>query len=146
MRLWSIHPKYLDQKGLTAVWREGLLAQKVLLGETKGYQNHPQLIRFRNSPDPVAAIGAYLLEVAKEAERRGYTFNVSKIIRAGGSILLTVTEGQIAYEWQHLLGKLKSRSPDDYARNAAVGTPDAHPIFQAVPGGIELWERTKSIY
>ncbi|MDI3502728.1 MAG: hypothetical protein PWR13_285 [Archaeoglobi archaeon] len=28
MRLWSIHSKYLDAKGLVAVWREGLLAKK----------------------------------------------------------------------------------------------------------------------
>ncbi|WP_368086417.1 pyrimidine dimer DNA glycosylase/endonuclease V [Nitrosomonas sp. Nm34] len=26
MRLWSIHPKYLDAKGLLALWREGLQA------------------------------------------------------------------------------------------------------------------------
>jgi len=30
MRLWSLHPRYLDAKGLVALWREGLLAQKVL--------------------------------------------------------------------------------------------------------------------
>jgi len=31
MRLWSIHPKYLDRQGLLAVWRESLLAQSVLI-------------------------------------------------------------------------------------------------------------------
>lgn len=31
MRLWSLHPSYLDRAGLLAVWREGLLAQSVLL-------------------------------------------------------------------------------------------------------------------
>jgi len=30
MRLWTIHPKYLDRQGLLALWREALLAQKVL--------------------------------------------------------------------------------------------------------------------
>ena len=49
MRLWSLHPKYLDIKGLVACWREGLLARKVLLDQTKGYKNHPQLIRFNRS-------------------------------------------------------------------------------------------------
>jgi hypothetical protein len=34
MRLWSLHPKHLDRQGLLAVWREGLLAQEVLRGET----------------------------------------------------------------------------------------------------------------
>ena len=28
MRLWTVHPKFLDAKGLVALWREGLLAQK----------------------------------------------------------------------------------------------------------------------
>ena len=41
MKLWSIHPKYLDAKGLVALWREALLAQKVLDGKTEGYKNHP---------------------------------------------------------------------------------------------------------
>lgn len=37
MRIWSLHPSYLDAKGLVALWRETLLAQKVLLGATVGY-------------------------------------------------------------------------------------------------------------
>ena len=36
MRLWSVHPQHLDVRGLVALWREGLLARKVLLGETNG--------------------------------------------------------------------------------------------------------------
>ena len=48
MRLWSLHPKYMDSKGLVALWREGLLARAVLKGQTNGYINHPQLIRFKN--------------------------------------------------------------------------------------------------
>lgn len=63
MRLWSIHPKYLDAKGLVALWREALLAQNVLLGNTKGYKNHPQLIRFKNHTDSISAIGFYLHEI-----------------------------------------------------------------------------------
>ena len=59
MRLWSIHPKYLDARGLVALWREGLLAQKVLKGETRGYINHPQLNRFNSKRDPIGAIGRY---------------------------------------------------------------------------------------
>jgi len=47
LRLWSIHPKYLDYKGLVAVWREGLLAKRVLMGETKEYRDHPQLLRLK---------------------------------------------------------------------------------------------------
>jgi len=38
MRLWTIHPKYLDAKGLVALWRETLLAKHVLEGKTPGYK------------------------------------------------------------------------------------------------------------
>ena len=60
MRIWSVHPRYLDRQGLLACWRESLLAQAVLADATKGYQHHPQLERFREQPDPLVAIGAYL--------------------------------------------------------------------------------------
>ncbi len=29
MRLWSLHPRYLDPQGLMALWRETLLAKAV---------------------------------------------------------------------------------------------------------------------
>jgi hypothetical protein len=141
MRLWSLHPKYLDQKGLTAVWREGLLAQKVLLGETRGYRNHPQLARFREAHDPVAAIGAYLREIVREARRRGYHFDSARIANPAGQEKIPVTEGQVAFEWNHLLSKLRRRSPADYQRNLAVGDPEPHPLFTLVTGEIEQWER-----
>ncbi|MFN3505685.1 MAG: pyrimidine dimer DNA glycosylase/endonuclease V, partial [Caldimicrobium sp.] len=60
MRLWSIHPMYLDARGLVALWREALLARKVLIGETSGYRNHPQLVRFKRSASPLDAINRYL--------------------------------------------------------------------------------------
>ena len=74
MRLWSIHPSLLDRVGLVALWREALLAQKVLLGATKGYRHHPQLDRFRQSSNPIRAIASYLWSVADEAQERGYRF------------------------------------------------------------------------
>ncbi|WP_343214776.1 pyrimidine dimer DNA glycosylase/endonuclease V, partial [Dokdonella sp.] len=40
MRLWSLHPRYLDPQGLVALWREALLAKAVLRGETRGYTQH----------------------------------------------------------------------------------------------------------
>lgn len=79
MRLWSLHPSYLDAKGLVALWREGLLAKTVLNGQTKGYKKHPQLERFKASPDPIAAINAYLWGVYNEAERRRYNFDHKKL-------------------------------------------------------------------
>ena len=64
MRLWTLHPKYLDAQGLVALWREGLLARAVLRGMTKGYRHHPQLQRFRAHASPRAAINLYLEGVA----------------------------------------------------------------------------------
>lgn len=141
MRLWSIHPKYLDAKGLVALWREGLLAQKVLLGQTKGYRQHPQLSRFRACCDPVLAIGAYLAEVVLEAESRGYRFDQSKLIMTGACAQMSVTSGQIEFEWEHLLRKLEHRAPDLLIVCRDLMTYETHPLFRLVPGGIEDWER-----
>ena len=140
MRLWSIHPRYLDAKGLVALWREGLLAQKVLQNKTKGYKHHPQLIRFTETSDPVGAIADYLRKVANEADRRGYNFNAAKIedVTFGGK--LKVTTGQLDYEFQHLLRKLQKRSPEAYARMKAQTDIEAHPMFERVTGDVEAWE------
>ena len=106
MRLWSLHPRYLDPQGLVALWREALLAQAVLQGHTRGYQSHPQLERFVAQLSPVAAIGSYLLAVWSEAESRGYSFDRAKIVAARSHPPIAVTAGQIQYEWQHLMRKL----------------------------------------
>lgn len=141
MRLWSIHPKYLDRIGLAALWREGLLAQKVLLGRTRGYKAHPQLARFRACSDPVLALGCYLNEVAKEAARRGYRFDGSRIERSGTCRKMKVTRGQIEYEWAHLQRKLMAREPSKYEMNKALVRPGPHPLFAVIPGEREEWER-----
>src|SRR5688572_26566863 len=106
MRLWTLHPRYLDSKGLVACWREALLAQKVLSGATRGYRNHPQLLRFRASTDPMSAITTFLHEIAAEAERRGYKFDVRKIIGSRPAQQICETHGQLDYEWKHLKRKL----------------------------------------
>lgn len=143
MRLWSIHPGYLDPKGLVALWREGLLGQKVLLGETKGYRHHPQLHRFRQTGDPVATIGWYLSEIVQEASKRGYRFDDTKIVRAGIVNQLPVTTGQLAFEWNHLQAKLKTRCPPVYEKNLGTEFPETHPLFKVIPGEVEEWERIK---
>lgn len=140
MRLWSLHPAYLDAKGLLALWREGLLAQKVLLGETKGYRNHPQLGRFKGCPNPVGAIASYLRAVVDEAQRRGYRFDRSKIVNRRFHGTLPVTHGQLAYELNHLRHKLKRRAPERYQQIVALDAPDPHPLFHAVPGEVAGWE------
>ena len=142
MRLWSLHPRYLDTKGLLALWREGLLAQKVLLGETKGYRNHPQLERFNAHPTPRKAIGLYLLEVWKEADRRGYAFTRSKVKNAKGKAgTLPVTRGQWLYEWEHLRKKLRKRDPARLRAFKKISLPRLHPSFRKTSGPIASWEK-----
>jgi hypothetical protein len=141
MRLWSLHPKYLDQKGLTAVWREGLLAQKVLLGETRGYRNHPQLTRFRKCGKPVSAIGLYLKAVYDEAARRGYAFDARKIRSPRSVLRIPVNRGQIEFEWRHLTAKLRRRDRKKYLEIRSVSRPVPHPLFRITAGGVEDWER-----
>ncbi len=140
MRLWSLHPAHLDTKGLTALWREGLLARAVLEGKTRGYQNHPQLERFRARPDPLATIEAYLWEVWREAERRGFRFDAGKLGAEQPCPKIPVTEGQLAYEWQHLQAKLLRRAPQQYQANSLQGAPRPHPLMEVVPGPVEPWE------
>jgi hypothetical protein len=141
MRLWSLHPKYLDRQGLLACWRESLLAQKVLKGETRGYRNHPQLMRFRSRPDPLAAIGNYLSALADEAERRGYHFDRSKIDEGRKAANIPVTVGQLNYEWGHLKEKLNRRDPGRLREWVDVTVPEPHPSFDVIEGGIEAWEK-----
>lgn len=142
MRLWSLHPCYLDSRGLVALWREGLLARKVLAGATRGYRNHPQLERFRAHPDPAAAIASYLHGVCIEACRRGYRFNRSLIGAPGStSPSIRVTDGQLRFERSHLAAKLQQRDPDALGRLESARTPLPHPLFVVIPGPIEPWER-----
>ena len=140
MRLWSLHPRYLDAKGLVALWREALLAQKVLQGDTNGYRNHPQLIRFRQQKNPLATIAGYLTEVQREAERRGYNFDASKILKRASVKVIPVTQGQIAYEYTHLAGKLERRDAEAYARLTREKVIETHPLFVTVKGEVEAWE------
>jgi len=142
MRLWSLHPRYLDAKGLVALWREALLAQKVLTGSTRGYRNHPQLERFRAHPSPARAIAAYLHSVCNEATQRGYNFDRTRIHLTHRHVRpIEVTEGQLRYELAHLTAKLNRRAPDALKRLQGITVPDPHPSIVAVPGSIASWER-----
>jgi len=142
MRIWSIHPQYLDPQGLVALWRETLLAQHVLLGKTKDYKNHPQLDRFKASTNPPQLIATYLWSIHEEATKRGYAFDDSKICKPKSRHKLAVTSGQIHYEFEHLLRKLKTRNPVLYRLHKDVKNPTLHPMFKKVRGEIEDWERT----
>ena len=140
MRLWTLHPQYLDAQGLVAVWREALLAQKVLLGQTRSYRNHPQLARFRELHDPVAGLASYLDGVHAEALRRSYRFDASKIVLPRWSGQIEATAGQLAYEWTHLCRKLAVRDSARLAEFSNVRMPEAHSLFRIVEGGVASWE------
>lgn len=168
MRIWSLHPSLLDRRALVACWRETLLAQKVLRGLTRGYTNHPQLIRFRAHPQPLEAVAAYLSRLADEADARGYSFNRA-LIGAGEDSTdkaykngtdkaenpydslarIPVPLGQLEYELAFLQHKVAGRDPEWEQRLserlAARGelAACAHPLFEVVPGAIEPWEKTK---
>ena len=141
MRLWSIAPHYLDSKGLVALWRETLLAQAVLHGKTKGYKNHPQLNRFR---DHKHLLKDYLHLICDEADARAYNFDRAKIIAVHAKTpkMISVTRGQVDYEWEHLLKKLKTRDPARHKDNKKLKTsPSTFSVFKITPGkDIEPWE------
>lgn len=141
MRLWSVHPAQLDRAALVAGWREGLLAQKVLRGLTKGYTQHPQLERFRAMDDPVQAVVTWLHGLADEADERGYSFDRTRVVVGPDPALrMPLTEGQLHLEWEHLATKVRVRNPEWWAQ---VGDqkPRPHPLFVVEPGPVAAWER-----
>jgi hypothetical protein len=141
MRLWTLHPRYLDSQGLVAAWREALLAQKVLTGATRGYRHHPQLVRFQAQTDPVAAVASFLAGLADEAERRGYDFDTGKISPRRQAGTIPETEGQMRHEWAHLLAKLRARAPGLARELRRIRRPEPHPLFRIVAGRVNEWEK-----
>ena len=141
MRLWSLHPSYLDARGLVALWREGLLALKVLKGMSGGYGRHPQLERFKTQSDPVAALNCYLWSVFDDSVNRGYHFNANKLDPLSPCPQIPVTDGQLAFELSHLTKKLNKRDPARYKRVVTVKECRSHPLFKVFSGGIESWEK-----
>jgi len=141
MRIWSIHPEYLDTKGLVALWRETLLAKHVLAGKTKGYINHPQLLRFKTLDNPGFYINQYLCIVFLEAKNRGFNFDRSKIIFDNCAVKLPVTTGQLMFERNHLLNKLKLRDPNKYYELLITREIKLHPLFYSIEGDVEDWEK-----
>lgn len=142
MRLWSIHQKYLDSIGLIALWCEGLLAKSVLENKTKGYKNHPQLIRFKICKDPLNAINAYLQFVLDDANNRKYNFDKKKInFKLKFDEKLKITDKQLEYEFSHLLKKLKVRCPSKYKALLKIKKIECNPIFKVIKGPVEQWEK-----
>jgi len=147
MRLWSIHPRYLDGKGLGGVWMEALLAQAVLLDRTRGWKSHPQLLRFKNHGAPIFAIGYYLLKIHEEADGRGYSFDKSKIMKPREiAEKIKLTEGQMFYELKILKERMEKRNPMKYREIVKLEEEgeriEPHPLFKLIKGDVEPWERS----
>lgn len=142
MRLWSIHPKYLDVKGLGGLWREALLARKIFLGEASAYKNHPQLNRFKDVSDPLSAINTYLLYVYKESCSRGYCFDKKRFSGPFRKTKIPIPKGQILHEISHLKKKLKLRSKEKYRQLLKVKRIEPHPLFRIVKGKVADWEKS----
>ncbi len=140
MRIWSLHPKYLDSKGLVALWRETLLAKRVLEGRTNGYKNHPQLNRFKTESKPLNVINQYLSEIYIEASKRNYNFDKQKINWDFDKTKMNVTNGQLYYEVSHLLNKLKTRDIKKFEELNTNKIFETHPLFELIVGPIEKWE------
>jgi hypothetical protein len=136
LRLWSIHPKYLDGKGLTALWRESLLA-----GETKGYLHHPQLRRFMAHPDPQGAIARYLHDIWNESRIRGYHFDRERVGEVTLIDKIPVTRGQLLFEFDWLSNKLKTRNHEKYHELLSIKEIECHLLFEIMEGEIEEWEK-----
>lgn len=148
MRIWSLDPALLDRRALVAGWRETLLAQKVLRGETKGYTRHPQLERFRECANPLQSVADYLHGVADEADQRGYTFDRTRITlpRSPQPTCMSVTSGQLRYEFDLLLSKVRARDPQwGEQRLDNISELTAHPLFRVTEGPVASWERVKSL-
>ncbi len=143
MRLWSIHPKYLDPRGLVALWREALLAKKVLQNRTSGYKNHPQLERFKRTISPISYINNYLQEVYNESRMRNYNFDSGKIGDLSELKDIPVSDGQIKYEFSHLLKKLKLRDEQRYEHYKDIKSIEIFPGFIKTPGATEKWENIR---
>jgi len=140
MRIWSLHPKYLDSRGLVALWRETLLAKRVLEGKTKGYKNHPQLNRFKEVNKPLDAINQYLSEIFIEASKRNFNFDKQKINWDFTKVKMNVTIGQLNYEVSHLLNKLQTRNIKKFEELNTNLIFETHPLFELVDGSITKWE------
>lgn len=130
MRLWSIHPKYLDKHALIALWREGLLAQKALSGKGLVDEANVQLVRFKKSANPVRAIGSYLSFVASEGAKQGCKLNHERILQPNFEAKFMTTDvAQMELEVEQLKARMKTRNKDKFKLLTDVHKFEANPVF-----------------
>jgi hypothetical protein len=83
----------------------------------------------------------YLKFVWEEAVNRNYNFDASKFDSKAEHCNIRVSTGQISFEKEHLLNKLKIRDRTKYELLHQQKEIELHPLFTIYPGEIELWER-----
>ena len=72
-----------------------------------------------------------------------FNFNSTKFRKPIVPFFLTVSEGQIIFEFEHLLFKLRGREINLYKTLKETTTIIPHPMFKTIKGNIEKWERVK---
>lgn len=150
MRLWSLHPSYLDKQALQVCWADALQALEYYKQERaymKGITNdlspyfYPCLDRFRMTGSPIAHITNYLHGLCDESERRNTPFGRAKLPEFTPGLRLKVTDGQIAREEKLLLLQLNRRKQTQLWMDLFVAEyVQPHPLFEIVSGPVEPWE------
>lgn len=139
MRIWSFHPQHLNSQYMVQIWRESLLAMKALTTKNKrGYYMHPQLNRFKNhGEDALQVLSDYMWEIWKEADRREFHFDQSKLMpESKCPELIKVNQGQILYEWSWYCKKVK--------QDGSTVKVIPHPMILVVDNlDTEKWEKVK---
>ncbi|OQB09054.1 MAG: hypothetical protein BWY21_00959 [Parcubacteria group bacterium ADurb.Bin216] len=152
MRLWSIHPVYLDDIGLSRCYYEGIGGLKTMLG----MQRHPQLNRFKQSKDPVNNLKYYLIHVYTESVFREKDYKHFELLedlclKSYKPDYIPVSNKQLEFEIRWLVGKMSTercynshqkieRLMYDY-QNKNISSLTHH-LFNVVDGEIEDWERS----
>lgn len=143
----SISPESLDRQDLVSLWRESLLARKAIEKKNKDYENQPQLRRHKDSFNPLTNINYYLSSVHEEAQKRGYDVDAKKIALLKNKMKDTkVSNGQVNYEFKHILKKLEDRDYGEFSKikEAGMGSIKTNKTFKVVQGNVESWEKAKN--
>jgi hypothetical protein len=144
MRLWSFHPKYLDNVGLSRAINEGVSGYKALTGKQKMWKNHPQLTRFKDYGE--TQLKLYIEHLLIHFyNRKCISIKLSpQPFNVFVKDVIEVTTGQLIYEWNHYLNKLEKRNNDLYQELMHITCPEPHPLLEVVEGDIESWEKVRS--
>ena len=126
-----------------ALWREGSPARAVLRGKTRGYRHHPQLEDFAAAPIRLPPIDAYLREVLREADARGYHFDLRKLGRVARPVRQPVRAGQFAHtNGSTCSAKLRRRYSARWRRERTA-THDLSPLWRVRTRGHRGVERVR---